>query len=98
MARSAFPLTDDVLRAIIMDVLEEDDFIGPCQAGRKRQRYVHQNLHDSTWGRLLRDPSLLVVGSFLNRLDAGSVFLPISSYCIFMSVSIVLILFILSVV
>ena len=81
MEDSGCPLSVEVLRQIIMDVLEEEDFTGLPKAGQKRQRQPHQSLEDSPWGRLLRDPSLLVEGSFCYRkLDAGSVFLTISSY------------------
>ena len=67
MGGSACPLSADVLRQIIMDVLDEEDFTGLRKAGQKRQRQPHQSLEDSPWGRLLRDPSLLVEGSFCYR-------------------------------
>ena len=63
----ACPLSAEVLRQIIMDVLDEDDFTGSAKAGKKRQRHAHQSLEDSPWGRLLRDPSLLVEGSWVCR-------------------------------
>ena len=67
MEDSGCPLSVEVLRQIIMDVLDEEDFTGLRKAGQKRQRQPHQSLEDSPWGRLLRDPSLLVEGSFVNR-------------------------------
>jgi hypothetical protein len=101
MDHSACPLTADALHDIIMDVLEEDGFIGSSDTTKKRVRPVRQSLHDSVWGRLLKDPSRQVEGSFSNRkFRRRSVFLTclaLFSCCIILESS-VLIVFILSVV
>ena len=52
MEGSACPLSADVLRQIIMELLDEEDFTGFRKARQKRQRQQHQSLEDSPWGRL----------------------------------------------